>query len=148
MRSWRSELLSLLLVLTVPAVVALVFPYPALRFQARKPLMKSIGFSAFVMLTAEEENEAIKAAKTSWRGEGGVSDQVRTELLLGELPAPDSSPVLTIESRNRPLFGRHSDRRLPVYLPSQAAPLPKKLTDDGVEEAKPAFSRQDLLKIY
>lgn len=147
MRSWRSELLSLALVLAMPVMVVVVFPYPALKFRARTPEAAPVGFAAYVTLTAVEEDEAIKAAKTSWRGEDEDSPS-RSELLLGELPAPDSSPVLTIESRNRPVFHRRSDAHFPVYQPSQAAAFPEQLVDDGAEVVKPAFSRQELLEIH
>lgn len=148
MRSWRSELLSLALVLAVPVLVVLVFPYQALEFRARMSTETPTRLAAYVTLTAEEEEAAIKAAKTSWRGEGSVNGQTRSELVLGELPAPDSSPVLTIESRTRPEFRQQSQECFPVYLPSQAAPLPNKLPDEGAERAKPAFSRQELLEIH
>lgn len=148
MRSLRSELCSLLTVLTVPVLVVVVFPYAGLGFKATATGSVRRPFAAFVSLSPEEEEAAVRSAKTSWRGEVRAADDSRGELVLGELPSPDASPVLGVESRSRRPADSRPQLRLPAFLPSQAAPAPQPLPADEEVPPPAAFSRQELLEIH
>jgi len=148
MKSLRSEMLSLMTVLAVPAMLAVVFPYSSLGFRGMPEPRPAGDFAAFVTLSAEAEAAAVRAAKTSWRGEDAVGDRLRAELRLGELPAPDASPVLSIDSRNRPVAGSRTPLPMPAYLPSQAASHPARLPANDMPVAEPVFSRKELLEIH
>lgn len=147
MRSLRSEMLTVLIVLAVPAGVALIFPYEVLRFKPVASCERKVLGAALVRLTPTEEEAAVKAAKTTWRlDEGGVR-RLRVAMLFGELPEPPHVSVLNVEDRRHsvewPLVGRGD---VP-FLPSLKAGPPARIVPDGAAADMRTFSRNELLKI-
>ena len=103
---------------------------------------------AFVTLSAAEEQEALRIAKSSLRGDIGGARRLHIDLAFGELPADEIVPVLPIEDRTRPVGLGRVAHEFSSYLPSQAAGATGILP---VAESKPvderAFSREEMLKL-
>ena len=161
MRSARSEIASLLTVLAVPVCMLAVYPYGALTFNGATGVSPVAAPSsgqrtsclsqpsiAFVTLSAAEEQEALRIAKSSLRGDIGGARRLHIDLAFGELPADEIVPVLPIEDRTRPVGLGRVAHEFSSYLPSQAAGATGILP---VAESKPvderAFSREEMLKL-
>lgn len=147
MRSARGEAVSLALALSLPVAAFCLLPY-SLPKGADAPARRGGGFAAFVSLTPEEEAQALRRAKPSARtAEAANASRRAMDLILGELPDDAPAPLLASPPAARP-------PRLPgvvaapgPFLPSQAAPPPATIPADAPEPPRPAFSRQDLLRL-
>jgi len=149
MRSVRQEALSVATVMAVPAALLSVFPFGVFSFKALSPQTVSKPSAAFVRLTAEEESDALRAAKTSWQADGAAGRDMWTYLPLGELPE---------DTRNGPILGdgvwigRQTaaapvEYGTPAWRPSQAADAPEKIPVIEESPRPPVFSKEELLKI-
>ena len=146
MRSWRSETVTMAMVLAVPACIAVIFPYDALSFRASEKPVCRPPFAAFVSLDASGERRALTAAKSSWRG-GSDSRRMRADLSFGVLPNDDTAvELLPIDSRSRAPQARPVACGMPPFLPSRAAGKAVKIAADAEADDLP-FPRRELLKI-
>lgn len=139
----RHEILSFSLVVSLPVAMALVFPYEAIGFKARGTASPGIAYAAFVTLSAEEESVAMKAARASWRV--SASDVRAAELQIEELPERPVSAVLGFGDRSPLAPVKALSYELPPYVPSSAAPAPRKLPLRSGPGNVPAFSKKELL---
>lgn len=147
MRSVRGEAVSLSLALALPVAAFCILPW-SLPKGADAPAAADGGFAAFVVLTPEEEAQALRMAKPSARTAGSANASMRAmDLILGELPGDAPAPLLAAPPPPAP-------PRLPgvaaapgPFLPSQAAPPPQAIPADAAKPAQPGFSREDLLRI-
>ena len=142
---WR-ELLPILTVLAIAAAIVSVFPYDAIGFKARTPSQPAPA-AAFITLSAEEEETAMRSAKTSWQGDADSSLRVRADLSFGELPAAKEESVLDVGERSRPPCFRNVDWAPPPFLPSRAAPPLKPIPPAEPQREDPPFSKEDLLSL-
>ena len=78
-----AELMRAAPVLAAVAAVAAIFPRRAVGFAASDPRPAEPS-AAFVELTEDEEDEAVKAAKTAWLASGGRRGRGAGVLSLGE----------------------------------------------------------------
>lgn len=148
MKGIRHELATLATVLAVPAALALVFPYGAIGFRPASRAEASRSSAAFVEMTMEEQEAAMRAAKTSWQVDSGNARRLRADLSVGVLPE-DVSPI-SLDAVIGP-----SRSAVPVvpYGPeahprSLAAPAARRIANDvKPEAAPPAFPKEDLLKL-
>ena len=147
MRSWRSETLNFALVLSVPVGIASILPYGALSFRAQTPAETRAETAALVALSPEQEQLAIRAARTSSRGSEGDVRGLRADLSVDELPDDVRQPVLSISARTRPPQIPDVPRGLVPFLPSQRAPDPVRIKADGHDGSEAAFPREELLQI-
>ena len=150
MRSTRSECLSLVTALALPAAVFLVFPYSALlRFVPVPAPTECPPFAAFATLTPEQEARAMQRAKTSVRRETANAAIRPSDLILRELPDDAPAPIVRISSRLRPPAAARVAWRPPPYLPSQAAPPPPAIVSEKDAAAPPpaVFPKESLLKM-
>lgn len=143
-----TEVYRLALVASVPAALMLAFPFRAIGFKAdRTPAHEHPGHCRFVELTAEEEAQALLAARASWSTDADELRQVRLELLERDLPAPELGALIDCR------FESAADCPVsftPELLPaSLGAPDAKKLEalPAKPETKGPAFSREEMLKI-
>lgn len=149
MRSVRQEALSVAVVMSTPVALLAVFPYGVFGFKAVAPRISSAPSAAFVHLTAEEEAEALKTAKTSWQAEGSADRGMRAYLPLGELPedmrkGPILGDRLTLATgaAAAPVeYGR------PAWSPSQAAEPPAKIAAEEEPPRPQTFSKEELLEL-
>ena len=147
MRSVGRELVSLALMASVPVAIALVFPYEAMNFRAERG-GESRAACAFVTLGEEEERAALASARTAWQVDSRSVRRLRVDLSSGELPLAPVRPVLP----SRPQRGEGAASET-TYVPNAlpptvAAPAPTVIAPDtAAPAAKPAFSRDELLKI-
>ena len=147
MRSVGRELFSLALMASVPVAIALVFPYEAMNFRAERG-GESRAACAFVTLGEEEERAALASARTAWQVDSRSVRRLRVDLSSGELPSAPVRPVLP----SRPQRGEGAASET-TYVPNAlpptvAAPAPTVIAPDtAAPAAKPAFSRDELLKI-
>lgn len=147
MKSLGSEMASVLTVLAVPVGIASVFPYGVFAFRATACPRVVKPAAAFVRLTPDEESRAMRAAKTSWQGDGSSARNARADIFFSELPA-ETLPMVLPEKERRRTF------EMPVvgcgqspFLPSlRAAPPARVLPAERQEEPLP-FPRDELLKI-
>jgi len=148
-RRLRSEILPLMVVLSVPLVLWAVFPRAALRMAPMKTT-SSLGAScAFVTLTPGAELRARMSARTSWQNERHAADAQRIDLIADSLPPFPPRPVvddMTDLHRKTPSSAvRSAPNLLAVSLAEKA---PEKIApQDGPEESSPPFSREDLLTV-
>ena len=148
MRSMRSELVSVLTVLTVPVSVALIFPRDALVFRATPSAPRRPASAAFVHLTAAEESLAIRKAKTSWQeGADDAARNLRANVFFPELPKEKFESVMSVEDRRLTYEPKLVGCPLPPFLPSLRAEAPLRIAADGKNEEPLPFPREELLKI-
>lgn len=141
----RHEILSFSVVIALPLAVAAVFPYEAVSFKARKTPGAAEARAAFVTLTEEGEAAALKASRASWSVSAG--DSRVTELQIEDLPERPISAVLDFDDRSPPERLKSVLFELPAYEPSVAAPRPAKMEPSDAPAGKPAFSRDELLRL-
>ena len=147
MRSVRSEIASVLTVLAVPVLIACALPYEALRFRASETPPRRTFVAAIVRLSPQAELQAMKTAKTSWRGSDGARS-LRADLFVAELPDDEGSrPVMSAGERARLPDPPVADCGWTPFLPSRKAPPPRKIAPDAAADAGLTFSREELLKI-
>lgn len=145
--SWGSELLRVGMVLSVPLAIAAVFPYPSLAFKARARDDSAPAFVAFVKLDGEAERNAIKAAKSTLRGETARLQRLRADLSFGELPAEPDEPVVARPGRRTGVVPQPVEFGAPAYRPSAAAARPLPIEGQGAAAEASAFPREELLKL-
>lgn len=141
-----NEIFTFALVLFVPVCMALVFPYEAVGFRARADVPQKGGGSFFVSLTADEEADAVRTAKATWRKDSGDFGRWRPELLAGSLPEEVHAPVLPIGARSRPPALPTATCGNSPFLPSRKAAPPVAIPAEAAGEEL-AFPREELLKI-
>lgn len=145
MRSVRAECLSAAVILSVPLGIVLAFPFGAFRFQAEEG-MRPAARTAFVTLTPEAEQVALRAVRTSWRERKGGARQVRAELLCAKLPDDGRFSVLSVNDRSHlPPLPAVGCERTP-FLPSQKALPPSPIAAKTAPVPLP-FPREELLKM-
>lgn len=146
MKSVRSELASMAVVLSVPAVVAAIFPYGALGFRAASSARSGPKACAFVTLTPEAERQAFKSARTSFRRSERDVRWMHADLSADFLPEAalrlDVSVPAVAGPAELPLV---KCERVP-YLPSAKARPPVRLPPADTDPELP-FPRGKLLEI-
>lgn len=146
-RRLRHEIYSLLLMISIPLALAAVFPYEAIGFRVSEATPDPAPSCAFVTLTADEERQALIAARAAWQVNTEDVRGLRADLSVGELPA---TPMVRVLQKRVP--GGAAAVRATVYEPSvlpptAAAVAPADLPPDGEGRKSPAFSRDELLKV-
>ena len=147
MTGFAAELMRAAPVLAAIAAIAAIFPRKAVGFVAadQRPAEP---FAAFVVLTEDEEDDAVKSAKTAWLASGGRRWRGAGALSLGALPEMESGPILGGESLLPPAKEpRRVEWGKSAWRPSAAAPAPKPIPSDARAKQTPAFSREELLSI-
>lgn len=142
----RYETSSLLMVLAVPAAIALAFPYDALRF-VPAPESRRAPSAAFVTLTPAQEQAALKAAKTAWQGNAEGVRRMRIDMTLGDLPADDRREAIAVSVEPTLAIPPPIAYGLPPDPRTQAAPAPREIGAAAPDARPPAFSKEDLLKL-
>lgn len=146
MRSLRGEFVKLLLVLSVPACVLACFPYSAIGFRSARHSHESRTTVAFVTLSEDEEQLAIKAVQSTLRGTGRRNPRV--DLALGALPEEHTAvEVLEYSDARQKPTTAIPKLALSPFLPSMAAATPTAIAAEAPEKARPAFTRNELLKL-
>ena len=145
---WR-ELRSVLMVGALSAGVVSAFPMASLDFKARMVPAESEASASFVSLTAEEEEQVLRAAKTAWQDDSSAMQRMRARLPLGDLPEEDAPPPLDLgaSQRQTQVLMEPMPYPLPAYRPSSAAKAPVRLAPEPEPEPAPAFSRAELLDL-
>jgi len=145
MRSVRAECLSAAVILTVPLGIVLSFPFAAFDFKAAEGTRQAAR-TAFVTLTPEAEQVALRAVRTSWRERKGGVRQVRADLFCAELPDDARFSVLSVRDRSHlPPLPAVGCERTP-FLPSQRAFPPSPIAAKPASDPLP-FPREELLKM-
>ena len=146
-KSLRSEILSIVAVLGMPAAIVLTFPFSAVKFNAASEKTSISPSVAFVQLSPDEEAAALRAAKGSGSsGAGGVKN-LRAELYFGDLPASKNEPALDFSDRHTKQRIFNSETWPPPFMPSQAAQKPIKILPEKEAPEPETFSREELSKI-
>lgn len=143
MRRLRHEIAMLSIVLMVPAMLALAFPFEALDFKpsAAASVSAASPVCAFVSVAAAEQAKIFASAKSAWRIGGGPAG---VAFSLGELP--DMPPAVAMREVAASAAKSRPEYRPALLLPSVGARAPEKLTSSG-ESPDVAFAREELLKI-
>lgn len=139
----RHEILSLITVISLPLAIAIVFPYSSIGFRAEKKNVNEKAFAAFITLSLEEEQAALKSARASWRV--NASDIRNAELHIDELPERTISAVLDFKDRDHSSKQEKISYGLPPYIPSCASPDAKLIVPDEKPQKVLPFSRSALL---
>lgn len=143
----QNELPALAVILLVTAGVVAEFPREALGFKGRSDFAQRQAACpvSLVTLDAAAEGAAMRMARNALKnGSGGR--WICTDLFLSELPAAESQPLLSIESRSRPQSLPVVERGMTPYLPSMRAPAPTRIKPEEAADTLP-FPRSELLKI-
>lgn len=144
---WR-ELRLLMTVAFVIVGLALMFPYGALSFRGKDyPAARSS--AAYVVLSADESEAALHAAKSAWQTEDAAQRRLRVRMPLGELPEESELEVLTLDSSAAYSFSEVKSvvYGAPAFQPSLAAERDSRELQKAPMTMKPAFSRDDLLQL-
>ena len=147
-RRIRHEAFVLALIAAVPLAIVSAFPLEAFSFRARTKGGEVRPSCAFVTLTDEEERAALSTARTSWQVDARGVKRMRVDISTSELPPAPVRPVIA----ERP--PRRAAIEIPEYVPGAlpptvAAPAAAQIKAEAgaSSSAKPAFSREELLKI-
>lgn len=147
MTSLGREIRAVAIVSAMIVGVVLSFPVSELNFKARSVPSTHAASAAFIVLTAEEEAMALKAAKSAWQSEATATQRMRARLPLGELPEEEVGTVLEFETRA--IDGSCPFKILeyprPAALPSRAQAPMRRLDPEPEVQPPPAFSRENLL---
>lgn len=146
MTRWWRDLRAVLTVGVLLVAILAAFPYPALKFSARTVPMTRAASAAFVSLSDEEAEAALRSARTAWQSETTAMQRMRVRLPLGELLEEDTGVQIEIDFGDRSAL----DGALPVgyqppaFAPSSAARVvePSAVKDGQLDRA---FSREHLL---
>lgn len=145
MRSVKSELLSVVEVLSVPLLVAAAFPYGAIEFAASREVRSPDGSTASIVFLDEASvARAVRAARTVSRRE--ESGRASVDLLSQELPSAVSELMVAAEPRRLPLELPLVENGVPPFLPSRRSAAPVRISAETTKE-EPPFSRDELLKL-
>ena len=146
-RHLRHELYSLSAVMLAPLIVALVFPYRAVGWKSTATEMPRDASCAFIVLSEEQEDAAIRAArsdiKTALEGFG----HMRTDLSISAIPE-ETGCVADVGERIGAIPGE-GPLAAPLPLPpSLAAPNPS-VSPRKPQDATPAlpFPRKHMLEL-
>ena len=149
-RSMRNELLSLGMVMALPAAVVAVFPKEPFSF-VPAPDAPGAGEAAcaFVSLGAEEEAAALANARMAWRvGAEGVRSMGFDLMDLESMQEEPARAVAEVSDRTRPAPPRAPAFDPAPLPPTLAAPPPSKIEPDGAaDDDGVAFPRQELLRL-
>jgi len=133
-------------VLTIPLGVAAIFPFRAIGFKAQDVTLSPSATVSFVHLSEEEEAQAVRATRSTLRGDGEDVRQLHADLAFSELPDETRGEIL-------PVPAHPSGADVPLvtcavgpFQPSLQAPPPKRIAADPPED-RPTFSKAELLKI-
>ena len=146
MTGFTGEFLRMVPVLAAVAAVTALFPTRSVGFVAADR-RASLPSAAFVVLSEEQEDAAVKAAKTAWLASGGRRSRGAGGFALGELPETEGGPILGSEALLPPVQGpsRVAWERS-AWRPSAAAPAPQPIPP-GERTKPPAFSHEEMLSI-
>lgn len=147
MKGLGRELLSVTTVLAIPVGIAFVLPYEAFDFHATAHAAERRSSVAFRWLSPEEETRAMRAAKTSWQGDGESARNRRAEIYFAELPAENFPSVMPVRERSQKIESDIVGCGRTPFLPSRRAAPPVRIDPDGKAEDPLPFSREELLKI-
>ena len=143
----RYEIFSFALVASVPVALAFAFPYEAIGFRAAARGGAPSAVCALVSLDAEEERAALAAARTAWQVDSTGVRGLRTDLSSGDLPPMPVRPVVPVRLA-RSLSNADVGYAPNALPPTVGAPPPAGIVADAEPSAaKPAFSKEELLKI-
>lgn len=149
-RSLRSEMLPVSVVLSIPLILAWIFPYCALMPTSNLDA-GAIGATpascAFAELDEIEEAAAIVAARTAWHVNSEGVKSLRIEMFADDLPEDASGPVLEIRDRTRVSHGVAIGYETTMLPSDLRAAAPSKL-EKPAPPAKPLpFPKDELLKL-
>lgn len=145
-RRLRSEIFPLLVIMSLPVALWLVFPAGAVGFRPVERPRSAAVYNAFVSLGDEREAELLVAARSAWQSDSSSRRGIRANLLDFGSSAADR-----ITSGIRPSGRVSVDPVVPYecdFIPSGlAAEAPAMLTPDRQTVPDPAFPKSDLLKL-
>ena len=147
MTNIKKDTLSLTLALSVPLSVFCFLPYG--RFdQPRTDAGSSStdGFNAFVTLTEEQEQAAMKRAKTTRFGTASSASKFDIPIILMELPDDESTSLINAKEPISIQRGKNVPFSFPSFSPSLSAPSPTIIEHEKRDVSLP-FSRKELLEI-
>ena len=145
MRSIGSEILSVATVLSVPLVLAAIFPREALDLSSvRSAPRPARASAAIVFLDDAAVARTLHAARSMPRGE--ERGRMYIDLLDTELPGTDDAPIMSVDSRPRPSALPVVESGLPPFLPSRRAAAPVRISVEAGRDDAP-FPRTELLKM-
>jgi hypothetical protein len=149
LRRLRRDILSFAIMASLPTALALVFPYESLEFKPEVNEGEREPVCAFVVLGEKEERAALAAARTAWQVGSQSVKRLRADLSVADIPPEPVRPVIAVRperSGGAVAGGEYIPNALP---PTVAAPAAADIKADAAsaEPTKPAFSREELLKI-
>ena len=148
MRKLRSELMSILTVLAVTVAVALTFPFGAVGFRPRPDRARPRSSAAFVVMSADEQATAMRAAKTSWQVDAGGVRRLRVDLSVGELPEDPAASSMDIGVRpSRSVVPTVGYQPSAYPLTQAAAPCAGISRAEAEPVREPPFPKAELLKL-
>lgn len=144
---WR-ETRMLVTVTIIIGATAMIFPYRALTFRGMNH-PKARSSAAYVLLSEEESEEALHAAKSAWQTEDAAQRRLRVRVPLGELPEEGELEALELESASAYSFSETKSviYGKPAFRPSLAAERDSIELPKAPTAVKPAFSRDEMLQL-
>lgn len=136
----------LLPVLAFPVALALVFPFRYIGFVYELP-KESAPSCRYVELTEQQEDAAFETLRSAFSLRSERLRDLRADLSLSTLPEEPPRPILTPAERP-PLARPTACPYDPLVLPPSLAAEPlRDLPVEPEQTTKPAFSRDELLKL-
>lgn len=143
----KSDILSLLMVLSVPLAIAFVFPFSELNFSAQPAPTLSQPICQLISIDESQQEKIMKPLLAAMKPTVGLVARQEKSLGLAFLPAEEKSIVLAPEMRLKD--DEMPPRLWPVDIrpPSVAAPKPQKIAPLKQEKKQAVFDKEDLLKL-
>lgn len=147
-RRIRHEILSLVPLAVLIAVLFLMFPFSSIALKGLTDSVPSgIGTTCvLVELTADEEARAMEIIRSAFSTDAGSVRDLRADLSLSTIPEQAPSLVMDFDDRKRPRELTEPSLEIFLIPRSLAAPEPGVIQAAEPPAARPAFSKEELLK--
>lgn len=144
----RHELMSLVPLTALTAALVLAFPFKLFTSERRAPhaTRHDVPSCVYIELTAEEESRAMDAIRSAFATDAGGIRDLRADLSLSTIPERPTPVVLGFDDRKRPGELRAPALEILVLPKTYAAPEPGVIQAAEPPAARPAFSKEELLK--
>ncbi len=147
-RPLRNDLYSLVVVLALPVVLGLIFPFEATSFRPSDDAPDRPSSCAFITLSDDEAARVMANARTAWRVTGEGVRGLRVDLSVETMPDEPHGATMRITERMPLPTPNIQAPGIEPLPPTKAAPAATKIPSLPESTDVPsAFSRQELLKL-
>lgn len=143
-RKLKNELLTVLLVLSLPTALLLHFPFAALDYHSPATAASRSFAASFVELSPQAQRAALQASKSEWQAQSAGSVLMRADIPM-ELPDDEVRGLSSAVVPSAPAMPEA--RFVPALLPRSCAAPPPERIPVAAEDSALAFPREEFLQL-